>query len=215
MLRVAWFALPALLAAACAPTGQERLREYNEDGVRLFQRGAYGDARDSFRAALALRPGDPDLAYNVGQCYDRLGQPAEAQQLYEQCLLAAPNHVQCRHALTVLLWNNGRQAEAARRADAWLQREPKRAAAFAEQAYIYRRAGDLSRAQSRLQQALALDHNDIRSLTEMALVYEALNRPDRAVVLYERVLVMNPRQPDVVQRVSLLKSQGAGRPHPD
>jgi Tfp pilus assembly protein PilF len=215
MLRVAWFALPALLAAGCAPTGQERLREYNEDGVRLFQRGAYSDARDSFRAALALQPGDPNLAYNVGQCYDRLGQPAEAQQFYEQCLQAAPNHVECRHALTVLLWNNGRQAEAARRVDDWLQREPKRAAAFAEQAYLYRRAGDLPRAQSRLQQALALDHNDLRALTEMALVYEALNRPDRALVLYERALAVNPRQPDVVQRVSLLKSQGAGRPHPD
>ena len=215
MLRVVWFALPALLAAACAPTGQERLREYNEDGVRLFQRGAYADARDSFQAALAVKPADADLMYNLGQCYDRLGQTARAQQFYEQCLTAVPTHIECRHALTVMLWNNGQQEEATRRVEDWLRREPNRAAAYAEHAYLYRRAGDLPRAQSRLQQALALDHNDVRSLTEMALVYEALNRNDRAVVLYERALEINPRQPDVVQRVSLLKSQGAGRPRPD
>ena len=77
------------------------------------------------------------------------------------------------------------------------------------------RALRMPRAQSRLQQALAIDHNDVRALTEMALVYEALNRPDRAVVLYERSLELNPRQPDVVQRVSFLKSQGAGRPRRD
>jgi Tfp pilus assembly protein PilF len=215
MLRVAWIALPALLAAACAPAGQERLREYNEDGVRLFQRGAYADARASFLAGLSLKPADPDLTYNVGQCYDRLGQTAKAQQYYEQCLQAAPTHVSCRHALTVLLWNNGQQGEAARRVEEWLQREPNRAAAYAEHAYLFRRAGDLSRAQSRLQQALALDPHDVRALTEMALVYEALNRPDRALVLYERALESEPRQPDVIQRVSLLKSQGAGRPRPD
>ena len=115
MRRVALFVLPAILAAACAPTGQERLRDYNDDGVRLFQRGAYGNARDSFQAALALRPADPDLAYDVGQCYDRLGQPDQAQKFYEQCLAAAPGHVECRHALTVLLWNNGHQDEASRR----------------------------------------------------------------------------------------------------
>src|SRR5438067_1925703 len=117
MLRVAWFALPALLAAACAPAGQERLREYNEDGVRLFQRGAYPDARDSFQAALALRPADPDLMFNLGQCYDRLGQTIKAQQYYEQCLQATPKHIECRHALTVMLWNNGQQAEAAQRVE--------------------------------------------------------------------------------------------------
>src|SRR5262249_18680673 len=162
------------------------LREYNEDGVRLFQRGAFSEARDSFQAALTLKPDDSNLLYDVGQCYDHLGNTAKAQQFYEQCLQRVPNHVECHHALCVMLWNSGQQGEATRRAEDWLTREPKLAAAHAEHAYVLRRAGDLTRAQSRLQQAYALDANDVRTLTEMALVYEALNRPDRALVLYQR-----------------------------
>ena len=50
--------------------------------------------------------------------------------------------------------------------------------------------------------------NDVRALTEMALVYEALNRPDRALSLYNRSLEINPRQPDVIKHVSLLKDKG-------
>jgi tetratricopeptide (TPR) repeat protein len=215
MVRLGVMAGLALFVGACAPTQQDRLREYNEDGVRLFQRGRYSDARDSFQAAVALRPEDPDLIFNLGQCYDRLGQVEKAQKCYEGCIQRVPTHVEARHALTVLLWNNGQQQAATSRVEEWLAREPERAAAYAEQAYLYRRAGDLPRAQSRLQQALSLDMNDVRSLTEMALVYEALNRPDRALALYQRSLEINPRQPDVIQRVSLLKGQGVGPPRRD
>jgi len=210
MIRVGFVAGLMLFVGACTPTSQDRLREYNEDGVHLFERGAYSDARDSFQAALALRPDDPDLLFNVGQCYDRLGLVDKAQKYYEGCIQRAPDHADARHALTVLLWNNGQQSTAVARVDEWLVREPQRAAAFAEQAYLYRRAGDLPRAQSRLQQALSLDINDVRSLTEMALVYEALNRSDRALSLYERSLEINPHQPDVVKQVKLLKDRGVG-----
>src|SRR2546426_641430 len=69
--------------------------------------------------------------------------------------------------------------------------------------------------QARLQQALELDPHDMRTLIELARVYEAMNRPDRAVALYERVVERNPRQVEVVKRLKALKSQGTGQPHPD
>ena len=51
----------ALLVGACAPTAQERMREYHDDAVLLFQRGSYAEAREMFQAALALQPGKSDL----------------------------------------------------------------------------------------------------------------------------------------------------------
>jgi len=111
-----------------------------------------------------------------------------------------------------MVWNNGQQAEAVRRVEEWLTREPNRAAAYAEKAYVVRRTGDLRRAQALLQQALSLDARDVRALTELAIIYEALNRPDRALVLYERSLEINPRQPEVAQRVSYIKTGGPRLP---
>jgi Tfp pilus assembly protein PilF len=97
----------------------------------------------------------------------------------------------------------------------WLAREPRRAAAYAEDGWLWYQAGDLPRAQVRLQEALAIDPQEPLALIELAQVYEAMNRPDRAVALYERALERNPRQVDVVKRLELLRAQGVKAPHPD
>ena len=78
-----------------------------------------------------------------------------------------------------------------------------------------RAASVLPRAQGRLEQALELDPHDSRTLVELARVYEAMKRPDRAVALYERVLERNPKQTEVTKRLKALQSQGTGQPQPD
>ena len=216
MGRVGWVAGLALGVAACATSPvAERVRDYNEDGLHLYECGSYADARDSFQAALALQPEDPNLIFNLAQCYDRLGQPTRAEQLYRDCLRHSPEHAECRHALGVLLVRAGRRPEAVRMAEDWLRAEPNRADAYAEDGWLRAQEGDLINARGRFQQALALDPHNNRALTELARIYEAMHRPDRAVVLYEQALEVNPRQPEVARRVSLLRAQGVGRPHPD
>jgi tetratricopeptide (TPR) repeat protein len=215
MWRLAWVTGLAWAVGACAPTAPNRVREYTEDGVLLYQKGSFTDARDSFQAALTLQPGDADLLYNLGQCYDQLGNAARAEQLYEQCLARAPDHAECWHALTVLLVKGNRRDEAVRRVEEWLRRKPDLAGPYAEDGWLRGQEGDLVSARGRLQQALAIDPGNTRALTELGRIYEALDRPAYAVVLYERALQANPHQPDLVQRVSLLRARGVGRPHPD
>lgn len=204
-----------LIFTGCTASIPERVRDYNEDGVHLFQTGDYGNARESFQAALALRPEDADLLYNVGRCYDRQGDPAKAERFYTACLQHSVNHADCRHALAALLVREGRGAEATQMVQDWLAREPKRAAAHAEDGWLWFQSGDLPRAQQRLQEALEMDPHDRRALLELARVFEAMQRPERAVVLYERLLQQDPRQTEVARRVSQLQAQGAGRPRPD
>jgi Flp pilus assembly protein TadD len=204
-----------LCLAGCANPAQERVQAYNEDGVFLFQHGDYLAASESFRAAQALQPEDPALLYNIGQCYDRLGDSAKAERYYNECVQRSPNHAECRHALAGLLVRSGRRPEAERMVQEWLAREPKRAAAYAEEGWLWFQAGDLPRAQARLQQALELEPHDPRSLIELARVYETMRRPDRAADLYERVLARDPKQVEVANRLNLLRAQGAGPPLPD
>jgi Tfp pilus assembly protein PilF len=199
----------------CVSTEQERAQDYNEDGVYLYRRGDYMGARESFKAALALQPEDAGLLFNVGECYDRLGKTAKAEQYYNECLKRSPNHASCRHALTALLVGAGRRPEAERMVADWMAREPKLAMPYAEDGWLQHEAGNLPQAQARLQQALEFDPHDNRTLTELALVYEEMNRPDRALVLYERALERDPHQPELTERVNFLLAKGAGRPHPD
>src|SRR5262249_30898092 len=181
----------------------------------LFQRGDYANARESFQAALALQPEDPALLYNVGRCYARQGDFTKAERCYRACLERSPDHAECRHALSALLVRDGRGAEATRMVKAWLASSPKLAAAHAEDGWLWFQAGDLPRAQACLQEALEIDPHDHTARLELARVYEAMQRRDRAIVLYERLLDHDPHQPEVVRRLNQLRAQGAGRPRPD
>jgi Flp pilus assembly protein TadD len=215
MRGAAWIAGLLCCLGGCAPLEQERVRDYAEDGVYLFKRGDYANARESFQAALALQPNDPALLYNLGRCYERQGDFAKAERQYQACLERNPDHAECRHALAALLVRDGRGADATRMVKGWLASSPKLAAAHAEDGWLWFQAGDLPRAQAHLQEALELDPHDTRALLELAHVYEALQRPDRAYVLYERVLEQDPHRPEVIDRLNRLRAQGAGRPRPD
>lgn len=216
MVRVASIAALLLVVAACADTGQERLlREHKQDGVLLFERGSYGPARETFEAALALQPADPNLLFNLGRCHEMLRQTTLAEQRYRACLAVAPDHPECRHALTVLLVNQGRRQEAVGLVDDWLRARPDTSSPYAEDGWLWHQAGDLPRAQGRLQQALERDPRDNRALTELALVYEDMHRPDRAATLYERALTYRPGQSDVQARLTRLRAAGTESPRPD
>jgi tetratricopeptide (TPR) repeat protein len=216
MRRMAWAAGLALFAGGCAPTVQERVHDCNEDGVNLFHRGRYDPARECFQAALALQPENADLLYNLGQCFERLGNVPRAEQLYHECLQRSPDHAECRHALSLLLLHDGRRPEAVRLCEEWLQHTRTPAAAYAEDGWLYAQANDPIRAVKRFQQAIDHDPHNVLALTELGHVYEeTMHYPDRALYLYRQALRVNSDQPDVARRVAALQKQGVGPPHPE
>ena len=81
-----------LLLAGCAPTGQERLNVLTTDGVHLYRQGAYSNAQETFRAALEIRPNDPDLLFNLARCHEKIGNQPAADKGYQECLQRAPDH---------------------------------------------------------------------------------------------------------------------------
>lgn len=216
-MRWVWGAagLALIWLGACAPTAQDRVRDYNDDGMHLYRQGAYAKAAESFEAALALEPGDASLLYNAGQCHERAGNAAKAEQYYNACLQKAPNHPACRNGLAALMVRQGRRDEAVRMVEGWLASQPRLAAAYAADGCLRHQFGDLPAAKLRLEQALELDPHDTRALVELGLVYEALQRPDRALVLYERALDEDPRQDEVADRLRRLQAQGVKRPRPE
>lgn len=202
-------------AAGCISPHEERLQEYTQDGVYLYQQGAYADAQATFQAALALKPDDANLLYNAGQCCQRRGAAAQARKFYLQCLERDQNHAPCRCALAQLQVQTGQPREAEAMIQEWLSREPQKPDPYALDGWYWHQAGDLPRAQGRLQQALDLDPHHSRALIELGLVYEGMQREDRAVVLYERVLTDDPQQKDVDKRLKALLAKGAGKPAPE
>jgi Tfp pilus assembly protein PilF len=208
-------ALLLLAAAACAPAQSEAVRHHTEDGYHLFARGSYADARDCFDAALKLKPGDPDLLYNLARCHERTGQAEKAEALYKECLSANPDHAEARHAWLLLMLQGGREEEGKQMVVGWMKSRPDKGSPYVEDAYLYARDGDLDRARRRYQQALNLDPRNHRAMTGLAGIYEKLGRPDRALRLYESALEVKPDQPEVEARVKELRGKGVSGPKPD
>src|SRR5262249_24428013 len=144
-----------------------------------------------------------------------MGDAAKAERYYEQCMRQEPDHPACRHALAALLVRTGRKPEAEKMVVGWLASQPKLAAAYAEDGWLLHVSGDLPQGQARLQQAIGLDPQDSRALTELARVYEDLHREDRAVDLYQRVLKRDPSQTEIADHVQFLLTKGAGKPRPE
>src|SRR3954465_5672207 len=94
--------LPAVGCALPSPI-TERVRAYNADGLYLYTKGDYRDARDSFEAALEMNPNDVSLRFNLAQSCGGLGDLAKAEKLYNECLSHDFNHADYRPRLCVLL----------------------------------------------------------------------------------------------------------------
>jgi len=214
MGRVVPLGLVLLAAVGCATTAQRETRELTDDGVRLFRAGRYKDARETFEAALARSPGEPNLLYNLGRCHERSGNVVRAEKVYQECLFRAPDHPECRHAVAELMVRQNRQPEAQRMVEDWLARSPRCAAAYAEHGWLLRQTGDLPRAHARFQQALEIDAEDRRALVELAALFEQQRQPERALVLYERADRAHPNHPDVKPRLEALLTAGTARPRP-
>ena len=205
-----------LLIVGCVTTSSsERAQIYNDDGVYLFAQGEYRPALECFELALTLQPDDAGLLFNAGQCHDRLGQRDVAEKYYLECLQRSAKHVEARQAYVALLYRTGRTDQANRLIDEWLQQQPDAADGYALDAWRLRQLNAIPQAQGRVQQALALDPHHNRALTEMAIIYEQTGMPERAYVLYERILARDPHQYEVAQRLEQLRAKGVKRPLPE
>ena len=91
MSRLAVVLALSLLFASCAPTAQEQVRTLSDDGVHLYRSGSYAEAGEQFRAALTLRPEDPDLLYNLARCNEKLGRRADAKRTFADYLARYPH----------------------------------------------------------------------------------------------------------------------------
>ncbi len=207
--------LALALLAGCVSPSDDRARLFNEDGVRLFAQGHYADALDSFDLALTLRPQDATLLFNMAECYDRLGDAKGAEKFYGACLVQAPTHADARLALAQLLYRTGRQPRADQLIDEWLRQDPQSADAYVLDAWRLAQARAYPEAEGRLQQALDIEPHNRRALAQCGKLYETMGMPQRAYVLYERIIQRDPGQAEIAQRLDRLRVQGVSRPLPD
>jgi len=131
LVALAIAAIGAVARPARAETPQEQARRLASEGLAMFQSGDYNGAVGRFLAADKLAPA-PLNDFNVGLCYDRLGNREQAIHYYRSYLQRDPgsrNRAQVEASINRL--DGEMRAEAARKA---AEAEAARKAAEAEAA---------------------------------------------------------------------------------
>jgi tetratricopeptide (TPR) repeat protein len=78
-----------LLFTTQAEDARDRARDAFTQGQELYRAGDFAGALAAFQQAEEAAP-SPAAEYNIGRCYERLGQPAAAVTAYERYLAQAP-----------------------------------------------------------------------------------------------------------------------------
>ena len=75
------------------------VRSSVDSAQALYDAGDYAAALPLFEEAGQAFPLDADLAYNLGNCFTRLGELGEARLYFERALLLDPNNADAKHNL--------------------------------------------------------------------------------------------------------------------
>lgn len=159
--------------------------------VRMRQK-RYSEAADLFDQAIALRPAYMSPYENFAEMYEEMGRFADADKQFQKAVSLAPLDINARNKYGHFLLQQGRASEAheqfARSAEA-----DANADAYDNLGDLDLAAGDLHKARSDYQAALALNDIDNHADFGLAMLDEQQGRIADAVREYRAGLATDPR----------------------
>lgn len=223
------FRLPAALASTAlfsfclTGCGSFTAGGKNADGVQLYQQGQYQAAIEKFQEAANANPNDPDAAYNLGRVYHRLAavetnpasasqSAAQAEQYYRIAIDRDSNHVEAHRALAVFYVEQGQSNKAFDLLGEWTVRQSDAADPRIELARLHEEFGDKDAAKEQLLEALAIDHENARTLAALGRLREANGEYAQAMNNYRKSLELDRFQPELASRITALQGTATSAP---
>lgn len=189
-------------------------KNYNEQGLKHFQRGDYQQALQAFNQARNANPQEPDSYYNMAAAYHQLAKQdggkqefEQAERLYRQCLKLDNNHAPCYRGLAVLLKDRHRDSEAFELLQDWEEQFPANAGPKVELARFLEENLENEPAREYLMQASRLEPNNPRVLSSLGRLHKKAGKLEDALADYERAYRSNPRQPGLREEIIALRKE--------
>jgi len=90
-MRLHWLTVALLLVGGAARADElmDKARVHSQAGIAYYDEARYDEAAREIEAAYRIKP-LPELQYNLAECYERLGKPADAAAAYQKYLDGKP-----------------------------------------------------------------------------------------------------------------------------
>lgn len=174
-----------------------------EQGVRLFERGQYGEAEACFRTLLAVSPLDPGLHNAIATVLDRMERYPEAVLHYEKALGLRPGFAEARFNLANTLKRLGDRKGAIEHLEAVVASEPDFVEAWQNLALCRFEANDRAGAASALAHVLAIVPGCRRSRSDLGEILIELQRFDEAVDCFRMLLEETPEESGILNSLGI------------
>jgi Flp pilus assembly protein TadD len=134
----------------------EAVRQHCQAAIRLMREDRLEEAERHYRAALQMRPGQPEALTGLGRLCLRTGRMDEAIHCFESALATAPGHKSVLLGLGEALAVAGRQNEAKNAYERLLAGEPENAEAHFGLGSVLKQLGRFAESQRAFAQAVEL-----------------------------------------------------------
>lgn len=161
-------------------------------GCELAGQGRFGEAVESFRAALRIHPRNARTHFNLANTLGKMGRAPEALAEYDRALSEEPLHAKSLFNKAHLLASLGRAEEAAAGYEAALRVAPGMASAQVNLALLRAEQGQAGAAEEHYREALRLEPDNPDACNAYGMLLAARGDPAAARELYERAIRLRP-----------------------
>lgn len=157
-------------------------------GLIDYELGAYGEAVESFRRFLGLRPDHPAGLHYLGITYNAMGRYAEATTYFQRLVALQPRNAQAHNALGAVLHAQQRLDEALVCYETASELQPGIAESHSNVARLHADRGDFPAAKSSFKLALEGDPRHQPSLAGLAILLEKSGAVTEGLKLLEPMI---------------------------
>ncbi|NND67873.1 MAG: PEP-CTERM system TPR-repeat protein PrsT [Halioglobus sp.] len=161
-------------------------------GGAFAGKGDNGQAREAYRQALKLRPGNMNAANNLARIEVKAGNFAAARELYDEMLAQNPDEVAPVLYLNALDQQEGKLADAQARLESAIAKHPKETALKLALARLYLSTGQPSLVLAMSYELTAEEANSPAMLQVLGDAQFALGEPAAAAAAYEKLVRQVP-----------------------
>lgn len=167
---------------------QEGVTQFRQIANLFAQKEQYDKAADAFKRMKVIQSDDPSLLFTLGELYVKLGRLNDAEAEFRAILRHDLNHVEALLALGSVCHQKGQFRDAILAFNKIITINPDAHVAKEKLGELYHAQGNVNEA--------------IKQYLAAALAYQQIEELPRAVILYQRVVSLDPTHPTACRELT-------------
>jgi len=166
-----------------------------EEGLLYYAKGDFANAAERFESVLKVHPDTRILYEYLGSCYERLGKPSAAEQVYRKALAGGLESSEFHLGMARIAMEKGESRAAEKQLLTALDLNPLSVVGLHTLGDVYRGRRDFNSAQKHYRAALEINPSYVYSWNGLGMTLGSLGDDSGALEAFRQAVEVAPRSP--------------------